>query len=61
MRKHAFDVTAFVWGSLFLGAATLYYLNEHNGLAVNGRWFFPAALIAAGITGLANAFKTLRR
>lgn len=58
MKRHAFDVTAFVWGVLFLLGAGAVLLDEYGSLELDVRWLLPAGLIAAGIAGIANAVRS---
>lgn len=57
MRKHAFDVTAFVWGALFLLLAGAVALDEVGTLTMDVRWLLPAGLVVLGIAGLAGLLR----
>lgn len=61
MRKHEFDITAFVWGLLFLVIAGAVALNESRGLELELQWLLPAGLITLGIGGIASAIRHSRR
>lgn len=61
MRKHEFDITAFVWGVLFLVIAGAVALNEARGVELQLQWLLPAGLITLGIGGIANALRHSRR
>ncbi len=61
MRKHPFDITAFVWGTMFLGAAALFALDEYGQVTLNARWLLPVALIGLGIVGIGNALRAMRK
>lgn len=61
MRKHEFDVTAFVWGSLFLIAAALTLVDELGGPQFDLKWLLPAGLVVVGIGGIASTIKHARR
>ena len=60
MRKHEFDVTAFVWGVLFLTTAGLVFSSEFGGPEFDLKWLLPAGLVAVGIGGIANAVRHIR-
>lgn len=61
MTRHEFDAAAFVWGIVFLCAAALSLAHEYAGLEVDVKWLLPAALVVAGLTGIANALRPPRR
>ncbi len=61
MHKHAFDITAFVWGVMSIAAAALFALDDAGSLQLDLKWLIPAALVASGIIGIANALRSLRR
>ena len=57
MRKHDFDVTAFVWGVLFLIAGALALVDEFGGPQFDVKWLLPAGLVAIGVGGIAKAVR----
>lgn len=61
MRRHAFDVTAFVWGVLFLITALVIWFQEVSDRLLDMRWVVPAGLVTVGIAGIANAIRASRR
>lgn len=61
MKRHAFDITAFVWGVLFLAVALVATLNQYGNVDLDLRWLLPAGLITAGIGGIANAIRNSQR
>lgn len=60
MKRHPFDLTSFLFGLIFGGAATIYLLADPLAWDVDGRWVLPAALIALGVAGVAGALSSLR-
>ncbi len=61
MRRHGFDLTAFVWGVLFLLGSGAVLLDEYGGISVDLKWLLPGALLAFGIGGMASALRNSRR
>lgn len=61
MRRHEFDMTAFVWGILFLVIASAVALDEARGVDLQLHWLLPLGLITTGIGGIANAVRHSRR
>ncbi|MEO8106360.1 MAG: hypothetical protein ABI720_03495 [Actinomycetes bacterium] len=60
MKRHPFDLTSFIFGAVFGGAAAAYLLAEQLAWDIDGRWVLPVALIALGIAGIAGALGGLR-
>ncbi len=54
MRKHEFDLTAFVWGLLFLAGAGVVAVDEYQHVSLDLRWLLPTAFVVLGISGIAN-------
>jgi cytochrome c oxidase subunit IV len=61
MRRHGFDLTAFVWGVLFLLGAGAVLLDEYGRTSIDLKWLLPGALLASGIGGMANALRHSRK
>ena len=60
MKRHPFDLTSFIFGAVFGGAATAYLLAEQLAWDIDGRWVLPVALIVLGIAGIAGAIGGVR-
>ena len=60
MKRHAFDLTSFLFGSVLGAAAVGFLLADQLSWDVDGRWVLPAALILLGVVGIAGAFSGLR-
>ena len=60
MKRHPFDLTSFLFGAVFGGAATVYLLADQLTWDIDGRWILPLALITLGISGIAGAVGGLR-
>lgn len=60
MKRHPFDLTSFVFGIVFGGAAAVYLLADQLAWDISGRWVLPLALIALGVAGIAGAVSGLR-
>ena len=60
MKRHPFDLTSFLFGAVFGGAAAAYLLADRLAWDVDGRWVLPIALIALGVAGIAGAVGGLR-
>jgi hypothetical protein len=60
MKRHPFDLTSFIFGAVFGGAAAAYLLADQLAWDIDGRWVLPVALIALGIAGIAGAVGGLR-
>jgi hypothetical protein len=60
MKRHAFDLTSFVFGVVLAAAAAGFLLADQLRWDVDGRWILPAALILLGIAGLAGALSGIR-
>lgn len=60
MTRHPFDLTSFIFGAVFGGAAAVYLLAEQLAWEIDGRWVLPVALIALGVAGIAGALGGLR-
>ena len=60
MKRHPFDLTSFIFGAVFGGAATIYLLADQLTWDIDGRWILPLALITLGIAGIAGAVSGLR-
>ncbi len=60
MKRHPFDLTSFIFGAVFGGAAAAYLLADQFTWDVDGRWVLPIALIVLGIAGIAGAVGGLR-
>jgi hypothetical protein len=61
MRKHELDVTALVWGLMFLITSGVVISSEMGGPAFDLKWLLPAGLVALGVGGMANAIRHSRR
>ncbi|MCZ3388192.1 MAG: hypothetical protein LH645_03520 [Actinomycetia bacterium] len=60
MKRHPFDLTSFIFGAVFGGAAIVYLLADQLAWDIDGRWILPLALITLGIAGIAGAVTGLR-
>ena len=60
MKRHPFDLTSFIFGAVFGGAAAIYLLADQLAWDIDGRWILPLALITLGIAGIAGAVNGLR-
>jgi hypothetical protein len=60
VNRHPFDLTAFVWGIGFLVASAVVMLREWADVTPDVKWVLPAALIVAGIAGIATALRERR-
>lgn len=60
MKRHPFDLTSFIFGAVFGGAATVYLLADQLAWDIDGRWILPLALITLGVAGIAGALSGLR-
>ncbi len=60
MKRHPFDLTSFIFGAVFGGAATVYLLADQLSWDIDGRWILPLALITLGVAGIAGAVSGLR-
>ncbi|MFL6179152.1 MAG: hypothetical protein ACJ74E_04785 [Actinomycetes bacterium] len=60
MKRHAFDMTSFLFAIVLGTAAVGFMLAEQLSWDVDGRWVLPTALILLGIVGIAGAFSGLR-
>jgi hypothetical protein len=60
MKRHPFDLTSFLFGLVFGGAAAAYLLADQLAWDVDGRWVLPIALIVLGVAGIAGAVGGLR-
>lgn len=60
MKRHPFDLTSFIFGAVFGGAATVYLLADQLAWDIDGRWILPLALITLGVAGIAGAIGGLR-
>ena len=60
MKRHAFDMTSFLFGLVLGAAAVGFLLAEQLSWDIDGRWVLPTALILLGIVGIAGAFSGLR-
>jgi hypothetical protein len=60
MKRHPFDLTSFIFGAVFGGAAVVYLLADQLAWDIDGRWILPLALITLGVTGIAGAVSGLR-
>jgi hypothetical protein len=60
MKRHAFDMTSFLFGIVLGAAAVAFLLADQLSWDVDGRWILPAALILLGVVGIAGAFSGLR-
>lgn len=60
MKRHPFDLTSFLFGAVFGGAAAAYLLADQLAWDVDGRWVLPIALIVLGVAGIAGAVGGLR-
>lgn len=60
MKRHPLDLTALIWGVLFLLVSVAVLLDEYTGADLELKWLVPASLIVAGIGGIANALRSLR-
>ncbi|MHB0927402.1 MAG: hypothetical protein ACYC3W_00540 [Candidatus Nanopelagicales bacterium] len=59
MRKHPFDVTAFIWGLLFLTGAAALLLDEYVHVSFDPKWLLPAALVTLAIGGIASSLRQM--
>lgn len=59
MYRHRFDAVSFVFGLLFIAAATLAPLHEHLPDNV-GLWLAPGALVLLGVGIAISAIATNR-
>ncbi len=57
MRKHPFDITAFIWGVLFLIGAAAVLLDQYGNLTFDLKWLLPAALVTLAIGGIARSLR----
>ena len=55
MKKHRFDPLSLIFGLLFLLGGVPLLLSDSGLEFLDGRWVFPAFLIAAGVIVLATA------
>lgn len=60
MKRHPFDLTSFLFGAVFGGAAAVYLFADQLAWDVDGRWVLPIALIVLGVAGIAGAVGGLR-
>ncbi len=60
MKRHPFDLTSFIFGAVFGGAAAVYILADQLAWEIDGRWVLPVALILLGVAGIAGAVGGLR-
>ena len=60
MKRHPFDLTSFVFGAVFAGAAAAYLLAAQLSWEVDERWVLPVVLIALGAAGIVGALAGLR-
>jgi H+/Cl- antiporter ClcA len=60
MKRHPFDLTSFIFGAVFGGAAATYLVADQLAWDLDGRWALPVALIALGVAGIAGAVGGLR-
>jgi hypothetical protein len=60
MKRHSFDLTSFIFGAVFGGAAAVYLLADQLAWDIDGRWILPLALITLGVAGIAGAISGLR-
>jgi hypothetical protein len=60
MKRHPFDLTSFIFGAVFGGAAVVYLLADQFAWDIDGRWILPLALITLGVAGIAGAVSGLR-
>lgn len=60
MKRHPLDLTALVWGVLFLLVSAAVLLDQYGDVRLDLKWLVPAGLIAAGIGGIANALRSVR-
>ncbi|HZJ48161.1 MAG TPA: hypothetical protein VFD97_03885 [Acidimicrobiia bacterium] len=59
MYRHRFDTVSFIFGLLFVAAATLAPLREHLPADV-GLWLVPGALVLLGVGIAVSAIATNR-
>lgn len=60
MKRHPFDLTSFLFGIVFGGAAATYLLADQLAWDVDNRWVLPITLIVLGVAGIAGAVGGLR-
>ena len=60
MKRHPFDMTSFLFGAIFAGAAAAYLVADLSSWDIDGRWVLPVALIALGVAGIAGAISSVR-
>lgn len=61
MRRHPFDITAFVWGFIFLVASIATLTSEWIDLSFDLKWLLPAGLVVIGVAGIESALRSTRR
>lgn len=49
MKKHPFDPVSFLFGMFFVAIAASVTLADEAIFTVEGRWFWPVAVIVAGV------------
>ena len=57
MKDRSFDILSFVFGLLFVGAATAHFLDDRLAFSLDTRWIWPVLLIVAGVAVLAGAIR----
>lgn len=60
MRRHPFDLAAFVWGLIFLVGAGGILLDESGWASFDVRWVLPTGLVLLGVSGMASALRSSR-
>ena len=60
MKRHAFDMTSFLFGLVLGAAAVGFILADELSWDIDGRWVLPTALILLGVVGIAGAFSGMR-
>lgn len=60
MKRHPFDLTSFIFGTVFGAAAAVYLLADPLAWDIDERWVLPVALIVLGVAGIAGALSNLR-
>jgi hypothetical protein len=60
MKRHAFDMTSFLFGLVLGAAAVGFMLAEELSWDIDGRWVLPTALILLGVVGIAGALSGMR-
>ena len=60
MKRHPFDMTSFLFGTVLGGAAVGFLLADQLSWDVDGRWVLPVVLIVLGVAGVAAAVTGLR-